>query len=459
MADRADDYFARTGAKLIRLIRKHFHIEGTGEKLKLHATIRPASVESFFTEYVASIRPANLGPRKIVPRPDPGILRALYIGSPSATSFLNNLVRHSLYADQILITDPFQSIVMLDHPRSVRDEPAIWMDVVVNKAIALCAIADWITSDIVRLMPNPYYYHREVLFKSAVEWENRGIKVAPEYTDDVEEEFLVELLLSEEESHWDALLDSLEALGRPMTDPERAHIKLTAREQEAQFPIRFRLTREMMDKIDPRKGLPSKMIAQGGGTPFHLAPELAKLTGSFMLFEKRRSYDLLVRNLGRPDSDRFQEIALAFQELEFPFLHNVPIGVALEAHGKGYMAGFRNYLRDTWSLVKTDGLDEYSVEASRAFRDRLIDEYANLQQEWDGLRRDFKLGAISRGIWTGASVVVAGTLNWAVGSAGFVSGLASAVKEYGEFASKFDVARSKPLSVFVELARRTGVRN
>jgi hypothetical protein len=411
-------------------------------------------VESFFTEYIASIRPPNLGARKILPQPNSKILRALYIGSPSANSFLNNLVRHSLYVDQILITDPFQSIVMLDHPQNVRDDPSIWIEVVVNKAIAVCAISEWIESDIVRVMPNPFYYHRDVLFQSADEWKARGLQISPEHSDEIIEEFLVELLLSEEESDWDGLLDSVEAMDRPMTDSDREHFKSRAQEHERQFPVRYRLSRQMMEKIEYKQGFSSKMISQGGGTPVHLAPEIANLTGSFMLFEKRRNYELLVRNFGRPESDRFHEIALAFQDLDFPFLHNVPIDVALQAHREGHLSRFRNYLRETWGSAVTDESAEYDEGSSRAFSDRLSTEYASLQNDWDSIRKDFKLGAISRGIWSGASVVVAGTLHWAIGGAGVVGSLAAAVREYRELSSRRDLAKSKPLSIFVELARK-----
>lgn len=101
-----------------------------------------------------------------------------------------------------------------------------------------------------------------------------------------------------------------------------------------------------------------------------------------------------------------------------------------------------------------DDSAEYDEGVSRAFSDRLSAEYASLQNDWDCIRRDLKLGAISRGIWSGASVVVAGTLHWAIGAAGVVGSLAAAVREYRELSSRRDLAKSKPLSIFIELARR-----
>jgi hypothetical protein len=83
-----------------------------------------------------------------------------------------------------------------------------------------------------------------------------------------------------------------------------------------------------------------------------------------MLFESRRTYDILVQNFGTPKSQH-PEIAPASQRLEIHFLDNVPVRVALEAHKQGYLTTLRAYLRRTWRDVTLDGGDTRPGEIPR----------------------------------------------------------------------------------------------
>lgn len=67
----------------------------------------------------------------------------------------------------------------------------------------------------------------------------------------------------------------------------------------------------------------------------------------------------------------YEQLAIAFQQLDFPFLHNIPINKALELRIKKDNYRFRVYLRDLWllSLDKSefDNLNDRLFE----FTDRL----------------------------------------------------------------------------------------
>jgi hypothetical protein len=78
----------------------------------------------------------------------------------------------------------------------------------------------------------------------------------------------------------------------------------------------------------------------------------------------------------------------------------------------------------------------------------------SLQGEWAEIRKDLRLAAVSRGMLTGASVLVVGTINWAAGAAGILGSLASAVTEYRQIASEISVANRNPLAVLIQLARK-----
>lgn len=455
MSTKRDNYFHRSGKKLLSLIEKHLSVSGKNEDVKFGEHINEQSVDSFYTEYLASVRPSKLRPEKILPRPASTKLRGLYLGSPTPNSLLNNLVRHSLYVDQILLTDPFQSIVMLDSEKNVRQEPGIWLETVINNAIAIQAISDWIEADIVRLIPNPFYYYRDVMFKSADMWVDKGVQINEFQQKELREEIIAQLLLAEDQDHWDQIFKYLIEDDPLVSESDKERIFGLAKAKINAFPVRFQVTDDLLEKIKFRQGHPGTIISFGGGIPIHLAPEVSKLTGSFMLFENQRTYDILIQNFGEPSESSFENISLAFQDLEFPFLHNVPISIALQARKEGYLHKFRSYLRDVWSSSLGEDVGPLPESQALTFIDRLEAEYHDLKDEWDVIKKDLRLSAIEKGAKTGASAIVAGSLNWAAGAATMVGSLASAVNDYRKISKRINAAERNPLAVFVDLSKKS----
>ena len=154
----SQSYFIRSGIKEVKLLRKHFHIKGVGEKVKFSKEISPNDIKTFYKEYLASIRPPNLGSEKVVPSPDRNTLRALYVGNPDVNTLLNVIIRHALYVDQIIITDPFLDRFMIYGDKGIMNQPESWGQVIANKALCLCALENWIEKGIVLIYPNFAYY-------------------------------------------------------------------------------------------------------------------------------------------------------------------------------------------------------------------------------------------------------------------------------------------------------------
>mgnify|MGYP003382102403 CR=1 FL=1 len=145
---------------------------------------------------------------------------------------------------------------------------------------------------------------------------------------------------------------------------------------------------------------------------------------------------------------------MAFQELGFPFLHNVTLKEALSIRKQGYLHSFRLYLRELWSAIsqleEIDSLDDKVFE----FTERLKAEFETIEREWRGIRKELRVKAVTSGLTVGlsaGSAIVIGNL-----SVGVFAGLASAlVKEsidgYAGSASKMVAIQKNPLSMFLLL--------
>jgi hypothetical protein len=440
------DYFVDSGIKEIRLIRKHFHIVGDGDDVRVQKEITPAAVINFYREYFARVRPSSLGSEKILPSPDRNKLRALYMGDVDANILLNTIIRHVLYVDQILIVDPFLTLILKDHPKSVLNRPELWVSTIINRALCLCAIEKWIEQSIILLIPNLFYYHPEMLQIP------QNYKTTPELKQEFEHRMVRDLLLHEYPENRSAMLDLFADMGRKMSEEERADILDEVNQYESKNPIRFRLDTKFFEKhfsdSQPRNEIHA---TSNGGLPLFHASEIAQKTGSFLVFDYQYLYEMLCINFNQIDNqtDSFQQLSLAFQNLDFPFLHNVPSKKALELRNQGYLLSFRLYLRELWQTSISTENPQLLNSKIFDFRDRLTSEYAQLEKEWQQIRKDLLVSATVTGILSGLTVVAPGSI-----SLGFAVVAAGGVGLSGYQAMKdLRKANQKPLAVLLKLSR------
>jgi len=255
----AKDYFVDSGVKEIRLLRKHFHIVGDGDDVRVEGEITPADVTNFYREYFARIRPSTLSSEKILPPRNKSKLRALYMGDPDANILLNTIIRHVLYVDQILIVDPFLTLLLTDHHKSVLNRPELWVSTIINRALCLCAIEKWVEQSIVLLIPNLFYYHPEMLRIP------QNYRTTPELKQEFEHRMVRDMLLHEYPENRDALLDLFANMGRKMSETERADLLAEVNQYESENPIRFRLDIKFFDKQLPNSQTHSEIFVTGNG--------------------------------------------------------------------------------------------------------------------------------------------------------------------------------------------------
>ena len=105
-----------------------------------------------FYRYVAELWPIGTNLLEMLPSPDSS-LRALYLGENEPELMLENVFRFCLYADQIIIVNPF------DNPNLMADKfnpvihPEEWRIQTLRLVFHLMLLAPWIEAGLVVLIP------------------------------------------------------------------------------------------------------------------------------------------------------------------------------------------------------------------------------------------------------------------------------------------------------------------
>lgn len=453
-----EDYFLQSALREISLLRKHFNIKGQSENVEIVREITPKNVIDFFREYFAAVRPPNLGDAKILPPIDINKLRGWYLGQPDANVLLNLIVRHCLYVDQIVLTDPF-----IDLPHNqVLERPQAWIEVILNRALCLCALEEWIKRGIIMVTPSLLYYHPEI---QQFILNNRFMFLSPhskEFQQEAEEHIFIRLLVNEPVSTRNSIFDVFEKMGKGFSASGKNELLRKAQEYESKYPIRFRLPFEFYKKHFKDSERIGQIIDFSLGMPLAVAPFIANEIGAFLIFEQKYIYNELLRNKSTVSkrNDTLQQIAIAFQNLDFPFLHNVPLNQALALREKGYLSKFRVYLRDLWALTVERQDDDLLDNKIFDFLDRLKAEYTTLQDEWKSIQNELKAKAVTSGLVVGlsaGSALVFGNIDLPLST---ISGLgAGLLKEhflggYSNTSEKIAKTKNQPLFVFLSLEKK-----
>lgn len=119
----------------------------------------------------------------IMPKPGDGKLRGLYLGDIRPELILQNLIRFSLYNDQILVIDPFPNARNLQPRYNPIDNPGQYKAEMIKTIYFLFQMAPWIESGVVQLIPDPGEIDRRIRWETHDLAKARLADVEPDASD------------------------------------------------------------------------------------------------------------------------------------------------------------------------------------------------------------------------------------------------------------------------------------
>jgi hypothetical protein len=444
--DPARDYLRQSALRLSRLSRKYFHIEGTEEDLIVSGDVSAGDVAAFLERYRADIRPLGLSSLKALPAPDETVVRAFLWGRRLPNPTLNDVLRLSLYADEILVVDPFSKHVSSrpfgPAPEGPFTKPGQWVRTLTNTALLMCALEPWIEAGAVIIVPEPknFVWPHPPFAKIAFEAAGQGRLNLEPAADDILE-MLEDLALSANDD--DEVKGVVAVALADASDDDRAAIIPRLLEFRNRNPIR---------SSRPRDPTEPDLIEGGTGQNIIEAVWIADETGSFLVASgpsQRRLFRSVSR--GSQDADDQDALLTAFSGLDLPVLNNVRASVALGFRETGRIRRFRSFMRDVWAAVSDPRSDQKSVVREQSLADRLAAEHDLAKAEWQQIYRDLGIQGMATGVGsaTAAPIVQAGIVPLAIAGSSWL------YRNWSKSAREF---HRRPAALLVELDLESSTR-
>jgi hypothetical protein len=372
----------------------------------------------------------------------------LYIGDYGLDYLYQGLVRHSIYANKILVVDPFI------YPRSVRDEfnpilqPEQYRAQTLRNVNFWTALAPWIDAGIVEIIRDPADFDRKLRRESLISQrkkfdENPALKKAIETTvTDTRQRFEKEgfrLILSAPDSY---LREEFERMGPDRdglsVDDLMAYVN-AMREDDPDFLEPAGIGKEK-----------AQLHVYSSGTSYDIAKLTADLTGSYLvtdLYSKWKEIEI-DRESHSVINKAWAPFAKAVQSVSLKYLNGLRLEHALTLRKEGRLESLRSLLRRVWKDACTN--DPFDEVNANFFADELIEEVKKAEEEWKQIDRDLikivgtELGA---GLLSAGPLIVSGHAGFlaAASMVGLGAAVVSSTSQRRGFPDKF------PASFFMKI--------
>jgi hypothetical protein len=425
---------------LLAATKEIFHLEKPWDQVK--AGMTDARIRAFY-QFIAALWPLYTPIHETIPALESN-LRALYLGENLPELMLSHVFRFSLYADQIILTNPFHNPNLIREQYSPLVHPEQWRMETLRVVYQLGMLTPWIVAGIVILMPDPGDFNRPLLMETA-RMAFARLKNDPITEEDVEDmstkdRVFREFYLMPPEN----FAAQLRETNPGISDEEIAKVLEYVKRVRKEDPLLLDTT---WDK------LPGQMTSVKVGANLEMGLLICQTIGAFPYTNvKFRWREIL--SVGKEldaKSQVWSPLTHAFQQLNFKFLNNVDSNFVVEMRKEGRLEGFRAYMRKIWNTVGGDIDLSKSEKLALDFRDELSGEYDKAKSEWDAIDRDLMKWAVPAiaGVVGAVGGFATGQLALSLPSAGFV---VQGVNELIQAQMKRKEFRKKtPMSVFIDL--------
>lgn len=285
----------------------------------------------------------------LLPVPD-GKLRGLFLGMQRPEDILANVLRYSLYTDEIVIISPFTNPSCVAEEYNPLSHPEKYKPQLLKLVMMLLRLAPGIDAGIVTMMPDPGDFDhslRKATWDAAKErWRRHPPPLAEDYK--LHESF------------------AREDFARTLARLPRPYLRRRLSEWNAEMDKKLDDARiedlidSMMDQArrDPL-ALDQPITDEGElgiwttGANLEMGLYIAQLTGAFLFTNMRSRWSEIlsvVTNL--PESGEvWSPLTRAFQALDFKFLDGVSLKFAYDLRNADRLEPLRHVLRKIWTGV------------------------------------------------------------------------------------------------------------
>ncbi len=345
----------------------------------------------------------------------------LYIGDYDLEYLTRGIVRHSIYANKILIVDPFI------YPRSVRDEfnpinnPQKFRTQTLRNINFWISMIPWIDEGLIEIIRTPVDFDHRLNWES-MKRQQKKFETIPALKEALE-------------------ISSEEMMKRHMKNMSRQHLLLGA--PDSYLRRIMKETNAETDKVtaDDVPGYIAKLRSsdpnflepmgvgeksaefhvKSTGASYDVALMVARITNSYLvtdLYSKWKEIEL-DGDARNAENQIWSPFAKALQQSPLRFLNKIDLPHALALRKEGRLGSLRGFLFKVWKSARTDA--PFDETNARYLAEELVDEISKAEVEWKKINEDL-LKQISQE--AGAALLAAGPLI-ALGHGAFLAGAAA----------------------------------
>lgn len=325
----------------------------------------------------------------------------LYVGDYRREHIFKGLIRHSIYANKIIVVDPFV------YPYSVREKynpilaPEQYRKETLKNVNFWFLLAPWIDAGIVEIIRTPNDFDRKLnwnslkrqykKFEENEELRRAAEKSVSELTTRQKEKEIFKLLI---------LPASNEYLKKVFKDADLGKHGLTLEEFIAFIEEERRKDPDFLEIFKPGKNT-RQLISFSSGASYDIAKLTANLTGSYLvtdIYSKWKEIEI-DRESQNMENKEWAPFAKAFQGLELKFLNNLNLEHALILRKEKRLEHLRVFLRKVWKSACT--AESFSEINAKNLADELVYEIRRAEVEWKQIDLDLLK-------WLGAELLAVG---------------------------------------------------
>ena len=368
----------------------------------------------------------------------------LFTGDYGHDHIGNSVVRHSLYADKILLVSPFI------HPYTVKPKfnpyfnPSEHRVQTLKNTHLFLAFSQWIDEGLVEFIHTPDDLDRDLkwasLERSQLARNDPDLQASLEETiselqrrhSNSRERSM--LLLSSPDSYLRKMFREVNPDGT--TDDEAEFISFIQSERESDP--------NFLETLDKSENGQIYTVTSGGNV--EIANLTAELSNSYLFTDLKYKWHAIekMRSELSAHSRVWSPFAKAMQGLELKFLEGVNLEVALRLRQENRLSGVRSVLQKAWKADLTE--NAFDEENSIYLAQNMEDEIRNAEAEWDSIQAELAKYWAAEGV-AGTALVASGNIEIAAAAtiiAATGTGIFATAKRRG-FHKKF------PASFFMNL--------
>ncbi len=391
-------------------------IGGTAEAPSLSSYKRaftPEAVRKIY-EAVVEIWPIDTKIQPLLERASADV-SGLYIGDYDPAYLTRAIVRHSIYANKILLVDPFQ------HPYILKDEynplfnPNQYRAQTLKNVNFYLSVLPWIDAGIVEFIRTPADFDRKLnfdlirraqqLYKDNPEFE-ASIRASKEdlHERHFKSSALHMTILSAPDSYLRRTFRQVDPGNKEFTEDDFVDYVNTLRERDPNF----------LEPMGTGENNAQLHMVFAGGT-YEMARLSAQMAGSYLFTDLQARWAMIEHDRKQCSAENraWSPFAKAVQNTKLHYLNNLGLEHALRLRSEHRLESVRSLLTRVWEKVRSE--EPFDEQAAIHLANELTEAVDEAEAEWLQIQKDLvKIvgSGLSAGALSAGPAIAAGHALW-----------------------------------------------